>query len=70
MENSNLIKKFLFPLLVSTIFIGVIKTNVSSMWICCLITINVGCEFSDRGSFNVQFAPYLCARSRDTGQIG
>ena len=28
----------------------IIKTNVSSMWICCLITINVGCEFWDRGS--------------------
>ena len=28
----------------------IIKTNVSSMWIRCLKTINVGCEFCDRGS--------------------
>ena len=73
MENSNLIEKFLFPLLVTPIFIGVImiiKTNVSSMWIRCLITINVGCEFCDRGSIcTVYTYIYICA-SPVTGQVG
>ena len=64
MENSNLIEKFLFSLLVSPIFIGVImiiKTNVSLMWIRCLITINVGCEFCNRGSICTVYI-YICAR--------
>ena len=58
MENYNLIEKFFFPLLVSPIFIGVImiiKTNVSSIWIHCLMTVNVGCEFRDK-DFNSQHA--------------
>ena len=58
MENSNLIEKFFIPLLVSPIFIGVImiiKTNVSSIWIRCLMTVNVGWEFRDK-DFNLQHA--------------
>ena len=68
MENSNLIEKFLFPLLVSPIFIGVImiiKTNVSSMWIRCLITINVG-MWDVNSATEVHFIQYV----PDTGQVG
>ena len=59
MENSNLIEKFFFSLLVSPIFIigviMIIKTNVSSIWIRCLMTVNVGCKFRDK-DFNSQHA--------------
>ena len=60
MENYNLIEKFLFPLLVSTIFIGVImiiKIKISSMWIRCLIT--TVSMWDVNSATGVQFAQYV-----------
>ena len=58
MENSNLIEKFLFPLLVSPIFIGVImliKANVSSMWIRCLYSTKFShCNNENRKIYDIE----------------
>ena len=71
MENYNLIEKFLFPLLVSTIFIGVImiiKIKISSMWIRCLITTVSMWDLSS--ATGVQFAQYVTDHGILGKQVG
>ena len=66
MENSNLIEKFIFPLLVSTI----LSVSLNKRFINVdPLSNNYQCGMKILRQGFIQFAQYLCARSRDTGQV-